>query len=254
MCAARFRPRHRAGVSSFMWRKNSTAGEDFRVYAPDLLGLRLLDKPRPRPTRQTIRELLADFIRRSQAPGTNRRPPLSAAYDVRLADEHPELVDSLILIAQTERTICLAPRHDGRSLLRALHRPSRHILLQRHGFRAQHTRLRAQALYFDRPRHRPDVANYYATSHQPAPQHAIAAFLRLSHTDTRAASSACNTRHHRWGKQIRPPPSNRLQNYYSDQPQRHPQSFDRCRMMPHEGTPKIQHPRPRRAPERSAAA
>src|SRR5262249_17854812 len=91
-----------AGASSFMWRKNfDPLAEDFRVYALDLLGLGFSQKPATAPYSADLYvELITDFVREVVGPPINFiASSLGAAYCVRVADEHPELVNSLILNA-----------------------------------------------------------------------------------------------------------------------------------------------------------
>jgi pimeloyl-ACP methyl ester carboxylesterase len=93
-----------AGASSFMWRKNFDAlARDFRVYALDLLGFGFSDKPISAPYSADLYvELIADFIREIAGhPAHLVAVSLGAAYSIRTADEHPDLVDSLVLIAPT---------------------------------------------------------------------------------------------------------------------------------------------------------
>src|SRR5258705_4762916 len=91
-----------AGASSFMWRKNfDELAKDFRVYALDLLGFGFSDKP---PTASYSAdlyvELITDFIREVCGyPANVIASSLGAAYAIRVADEHPELINSLILNA-----------------------------------------------------------------------------------------------------------------------------------------------------------
>src|SRR5215213_10918873 len=91
-----------AGTSSFMWRRNfDELARDFPVYALDLLGFGFSDKPANAPYSADLYvELIADFIREVVlAPSSIVASSLGAAYSVRVADEQPELVDSLVLLA-----------------------------------------------------------------------------------------------------------------------------------------------------------
>src|SRR4030095_13170967 len=90
-----------AGSSSFMWRKNfDVLGQNFRVYALDLLGFGFSDKPAGAPYSANVYvELISDFIRDIGGRANIVASSLGAAYAVRVADEHPELINAMILNA-----------------------------------------------------------------------------------------------------------------------------------------------------------
>ncbi|HEY0404404.1 MAG TPA: alpha/beta fold hydrolase, partial [Pyrinomonadaceae bacterium] len=93
-----------AGVSSFMWRRNfEPLARDYQVYALDLLGFGLSDKP-PYAYYSTelYVELIADFIRQVIGrPAHLVASSLGAAYCARVADQHPDLTGDLLLISPT---------------------------------------------------------------------------------------------------------------------------------------------------------
>jgi len=91
-----------AGSSSFMWRKNfDILARDFSVYAFDLLGFGFSEKPGSAPYSADLYvELITDFIREVCGYPVNViASSLGAAYAVRVADEHPELISSVVLNA-----------------------------------------------------------------------------------------------------------------------------------------------------------
>src|SRR6266850_7823737 len=93
-----------AGASSFMWRKNfDELARDFRVYAFDLLGFGFSEKPASAAYSADLYvELITDFIREvSGDPSNVIASSLGAAYAIRIADEHPELINSMILNGPT---------------------------------------------------------------------------------------------------------------------------------------------------------
>ena len=110
-----------AGASSFMWRKNfDVLARDFRVYALDLLGFGFSEKPATAPYSADLYvELITDFIREvSGFPANVVATSLGAAYAIRVADEHPELIRSMVLnFAHRRRQIECAARDDGRRIL-----------------------------------------------------------------------------------------------------------------------------------------
>src|SRR5215213_3974889 len=91
-----------AGVSSFMWRKNfDDLAQDFPTFAFDLLGFGLSDKPPAAPYSADLYvDLISDFIREVAGGRANVvASSLGASYAVRVADEHPELINALVLNA-----------------------------------------------------------------------------------------------------------------------------------------------------------
>ena len=88
-----------AGARSFMWRRNFLPlSRDFRTYAVDLLGFGYSDKPADAPYSSDLYvELLSDFLREvAGRPAAVVAHGLSSAFAVRVADEHAELVRSLV--------------------------------------------------------------------------------------------------------------------------------------------------------------
>src|SRR6185295_116307 len=91
-----------AGASSFMWRKNfDDLSKNFRVYALDLLGFGFSDKPATASYSADLYVgLITDFIREVTGyPANVIASSLGAAYAIRVADEHPELIKGMILNA-----------------------------------------------------------------------------------------------------------------------------------------------------------
>ena len=234
-----------AGASSFMWRKNFDAlARDFRVYALDLLGFGFSDKPMNAPySADLYTELIADFIREvTRPPAHVIAISLGAAYAIRAADEHPELIDSLVLIAPTGAdNLRSRPGMTGAAFYGLLQSPV--LGTSFYNVMASERSIRDYAhkqLYFDKRRATDRmVANYYATSHQPGAQHAIAAFLSgYLNTDTRSAFARL-TQPVRlvWGKQDTTTPIDHAAELLRLNPQAQLTTFDRCRMMPQEEHP-----------------
>ena len=92
-----------AAASSWEMRRNvGPLGADFSVYAPDLLGFGLSDRPSLRYTARTYVDLLADFLREVVGgPAHVVASSLSGAHAVQVAREQPDLVRSLVLICPT---------------------------------------------------------------------------------------------------------------------------------------------------------
>ncbi|HWE63218.1 MAG TPA: alpha/beta fold hydrolase [Chloroflexota bacterium] len=92
-----------AAASSYEMRRNfSELAAHFRVYAPDLLGFGLSDRPRLRYTAGTYEELLASFLREVvRAPAHVVASSSSSAAAIAVAHASPDLVKSLVLICPT---------------------------------------------------------------------------------------------------------------------------------------------------------
>ncbi|PWT82964.1 MAG: alpha/beta hydrolase [Acidobacteria bacterium] len=234
-----------AGASSFMWRKNFDAlAKDFRVYALDLLGFGISDKP---PTTSYSAdlyvELITDFVREVVGPPVNIiASSLGAAYCVRVADEHPELVNALILNSPAGYdTLNARPGMAGAAFYGLLQSPV--LGTSFYNVMASERSIRDYAknqLFYDHRRVTDRlVTHLYATSHQPGAQHAIAAFLSgYLNTEIRMAFArldqpvtlVC-------GKQDLSAPIGRAQALAKLNPDARLEVFDYCRMMPEQEHP-----------------
>jgi pimeloyl-ACP methyl ester carboxylesterase len=234
-----------AGASSFMWRKNfDDLSENFSVYAVDLLGFGFSDKPATAPYAADLYvEQITDFIREVIGPPVNIiASSLSAAYSIRVADEHPELVHSLILNSPVgSDTLSARPGMTGAAFYGLLQSPV--LGTSFYNVMASERSIREHArnnLFYDHRRvTNRFVANLYATSHQEGAQYAIAAFLSgYLNTETRAAFSrlkqpvtlVC-------GKQDPDTPLSKAVEMASQNPKARLEIFDYCRMLPEQEHP-----------------
>lgn len=89
------------GSSSYEWSKVYPAfASNYRVIAPDLIGWGQSDHPARQYTGDDYISTLSEFLSKvSTTPVTVIASSLSAAFMVRVAITHPELIESLILIA-----------------------------------------------------------------------------------------------------------------------------------------------------------
>ncbi|HEV2885089.1 MAG TPA: alpha/beta fold hydrolase, partial [Pyrinomonadaceae bacterium] len=198
-----------AGSSSFMWRKNfDVLARDFQVYAVDLLGFGLSDKPSTAAYSADLYvDLIADFIREIAGhPANIVASSLGAAYAIRVADEHPQLIKSMVLNAPTGvDRLNTRPGMAGAAFYGLLQSPV--LGTSFYNVMASERSIRDYSrkhLFYDHRRvTNRVVANIYATSHQQGAQHAIAAFLSgYLNTDTRTAFSRLTQRVMLiWGKQ-----------------------------------------------------
>lgn len=234
-----------AGVSSFMWRKNfDELAEDFCVYALDLLGFGLSDKPAAAPYSADLYvELISDFVREVVGPPVNIiASSLGAAYSVRLADEHPELVNSLILNASAGYdTLNSRPGMAGAAFYGLLQSPV--LGTSFYNVMASERSIREYArkhLFYDYGRVTSRlVANLYASSHQQGAQHAISAYLAgYLNIDTRAAFARLNQPAILvCGKQDLTTPLGSALSLAKMNPRTRVEVFDYCRMLPEQEHP-----------------
>jgi pimeloyl-ACP methyl ester carboxylesterase len=234
-----------AGSSSFMWRKNFDAlARDFRVYAFDLLGFGLSDKPgNASYSADLYVELISDFIREVCGYPVNVvASSLGAAYAIRVADEHPELIKGMVLNAPTGADkLNTRPGMAGAAFYGLLQSPVLgtsfyNVMASERGIRDN----ARKHLFYDHYRVTDRlVANLYATSHQPGAQHAIAAFLSgYLNTDTRPAFSRLQKPTILvWGKQDMTTPIENAMALLQSNPTAQLQAFDYCRMLPEQEHP-----------------
>lgn len=234
-----------AGASSLAWRRNFDAlARDFRVYAPDLLGFGFSDKPASAPySAELYADLVAEFLREAVgAPAHVAAAGLSAAFAVRAADEWPELVRSLVLVAPALSDSAGA-RADlpGAAFYGLLHSPvlgdSFFNAMTSERSIADHA---SKQLYFDR-RLATDklVAELYALSHQPGAQYALAAFFSgYLRADARAAFARLALPVTLvWGRQDVSNPVDNAVALLAVNDRARLKTFDRCRAMPQEEHP-----------------
>lgn len=233
-----------AGASSFMWRKNfDDLANDFPVYALDLLGFGLSDKPATAPYSADLYvDLISDFIREVAGyPSNVVASSLGAAYAIRVADEHPELVNALILNGPSGSDTNRRPGMAGAAFYGLLQSPV--LGTSFYNVMASERSIRDYArdnLFYDHRRVTDRVVtNLYATSHQPGAQHAIAAFLSgYLNTDTRAPFSRLTQPTVLvWGKQDLETPVQHGALLLEVNPSARLEVFDYCRMMPEQEHP-----------------
>ncbi len=234
-----------AGASSFMWRKNfDDLAKDFRVYAFDLLGFGFSDRPPAAPYSADLYvELVSDFIREvAGGPANVVASSLGASYAVRVADEHQELINSMILNAPAGYdTLNSRPGMAGAAFYGLLQSPV--LGTSFYNVMASERSIRDYArrtLFYDYRRVTNRlVAHLYATSHQAGAQHAIAAFLSgyLNCDMTAAFSRLAQRVVLVWGKQDTTTPVAKGIALLDLNPRARLDVFDFCRMMPEQEHP-----------------
>ncbi|MCA1635699.1 MAG: alpha/beta fold hydrolase [Acidobacteria bacterium] len=232
-----------AGARSFMWRRNfePLAAADFRAYAVDLLGFGYSDKPSNAPYSADLYvELLADFLREVVGrPAHVVAHSLSAAFAVRVADEHPELIASLVLVSPTGAdNLNARPGMSGAAFYGLLHSPvlgeSFYNAVTSERSIRDYARTR---LFYEKRFVTPRlVAHHYAVSHLPGAQHAVTAFLSgYLNTDIREPFARLRQPATLvWGKQDAANPIEQAGLLLRLNPRARLEIFDRCRLMPQE--------------------
>jgi pimeloyl-ACP methyl ester carboxylesterase len=237
-----------AGVSSFMWRKNfDVLSQKFRVYALDLLGFGFYDKPGSAPYSADLYvELISDFIREvTGGPVNVVASSLGAAYVVRVAEEHSELIDAMILNAPAgyDDALSARPGMAGAAFYGLLQSPV--LGTSFYNVMASERSIRDYArrtLFYDYRRVTSRfVSHLYATSHQAGAQHAIAAFLSgYLNMDMRGAFSRLTQRVVLvWGKQDQTSPLGKANALLDLNPRAELEVFDFCRMLPEQEHPEL---------------
>ena len=238
---------HSVGVghSGFTWRKNfDELSKIYCVYAPDLLGFGLSDKPSNVSYSSDLYvELISDFLREVvRTPAHIVAISLGAAYSIRVADTYPELVRSLVLVSPTGAGILSnRPGMTGAAFYGLLQSPV--LGTSFYNTLASERSIRdfaRQQYFYDRHRVTNRFVNYhYAISHQQGAQHAIAAFLSgFLNTDARESFSRLKQPVTLvWGKQDQTNPIEKAAELLQINPRVRLEIFDRCKMSPPEENP-----------------
>ncbi len=142
----------------------------YRVYAPDLLGFGLSDRPGGEYSAALYNELCQDFVREVvKAPATLVASGLSCNYAVSVASSTPERCAALVLLSpvmlQGERQPSRLRKYAEKPLVKALLYP----MLS--------TRLAFLLMHGGRQASQADFAQFYANTHQLGAEHAVMALL-----------------------------------------------------------------------------
>jgi pimeloyl-ACP methyl ester carboxylesterase len=234
-----------AGSSSFTWRKNfDDLSRDFQVYAIDLLGFGLSEKPATAPySAQLYSELISDFILDVIGrPVVAIASSLGAAYVVDAAAMRPDLVESMVLVSPTGAgNLSDRPGVTGAAFYGLLQSPV--LGTSFYNVVASERSIRDYAmrqLFYDKRRvTNRFVAHHYATSHLPGAQHAIAAFLSgFLNTDIRSRFASLSSPIILvWGRHDLSNPIDNAWQLLGTNPLSSLELFDVSRMLPHEEEP-----------------
>ncbi len=231
-----------AGASSYEFRENVLElAEDFRVYALDLLGCGLSERPRRRYEPEDVASQVEDFAREEIGVQTHLiSSSLSAALVVPAAVRSPRLFKKLVLICPTGLGDNL-DRPSGRlgdavyNLFRApiLGDALYNAIVSRWGIRYY----LGNMAYHD-PKAITDelVENYYRTSHQPGAKYFPAAFasgkLNLGLQDL--WSRVPHKSFIAWGQEARTTPVSQAQQFVRKNPRAELKVFRDAALLPHD--------------------
>lgn len=236
-----------AGASSYEWRRIfDRLAQRYRVYAFDLLGFGLSDRPPVVYSPILYEELIEDFVR--QVVGGADHPvrivasSLSAAFSIRAAAERPGLFERLILIEPTGiEDLANANDTPFRQLSRRLLRSP---LVGQAIYNAIASRasiryyLKAQ-VYGDPSQVSDDIVDYYYTAaHQPGARFAPASFISGS-LNTPVSSMYPLLKQPillLWGKDARMNPLQHARAFRQTNPRAEVRVFD-CGALPQEELP-----------------
>ena len=230
-----------AGASSFEFRKNfDELSQSFRVYALDLLGCGLSERPRRRYEPGDVTSQVEDFVRGEiGAPAHLVASSLSAALSMPAAVRSPKLFKKLVLICPTgyatlgERSGLLGDAIYGFFRTPVLGDSLYHAIVSRRGIR----------FYLERMSyHDPNfvtnelVDSYYRMGHQPGAKYLPAAFAsgklnqgvadywpRVPHK-----TLVC------WGREATTSPVEELETFVRRNPRSEPRIFKDAALLPHD--------------------
>lgn len=233
-----------AGASSFEFRRVfPLLAKQFRVFAPDLPGCGLSDRPARDYHPHLYVEFIRDFVQ--QVAGGADQPvhlvasSLSSAFAIRAVAKRPDLFDRLILIEPTGiDQLALPPKAGQRFLGKLLRSPLigmalYNALVSRAGLR----HFLAQQVYRDKSEVTDDLIDaYYAIAHQPNARYAAASFiggmLNLNIADDFETLSRptllC------WGRNAEQSPIECAEAFLESNDQAELAIFDRSNALPHD--------------------
>ena len=152
----------------------------FHVYAPDLLGYGLSDRPKREYTPQLYIELITDILREVvQSPSVVLASSLSSAYAIEVAANNPEWVPSLVLTCPTGLRTLTNQSSAGKIVERLLGVPVLgQALFNGIASRPSIRYFLEKQTYQDPTLVTPElVDSYYRTAHTPGARYAPSAFV-----------------------------------------------------------------------------
>lgn len=232
------------GHSSAEWRRVAEAlGRGFEVFAPDLLGWGLSDKPVVRYDAELYVVLLRDFMRDIVGrPALVVGAGLAGAYAAQLAADHPELVRLLGLVTPEGLGV-----HDQRPGLfdRFLHRLLRTPILGTAALNLATSRagvasiLRDEVYASSRLVDRDLIELHYMNAHRPRAHRALAAYWSgHSNLDARRAlEDVAQPTWLAWGRRARVPAIEAADLWLRRLPDVDLEVFEHAGVLPHAESP-----------------
>ncbi|MEN6522001.1 MAG: alpha/beta fold hydrolase [Armatimonadota bacterium] len=229
-----------AGASSFEWRKNFLPlSKDFTVYALDMLGFGMSDRPNIPYRSEVYTQLILDFIMDVIGRPTDiAASSHGAAYSVLAANSHRLMIKRLLLSCPTGIGVADRKVPFSLALSTGLNIPvfGKSVYLGLTSINGIEYYLKTQ-IYADPDNATPEViGHYYKSSHQPGAERPIRAFI----------SGALNTNIHDrfsaltqpvalvWGKQAKITPVDVAERFTKANPQASLHVFDQAAQLPHE--------------------
>ena len=231
-----------AGASSYEFRRNVLElAEDFRVYALDLLGCGLSERPRRRYGPEDVASQVEDFAREEIGAQTHLiSSSLSAALIVPAAVQSPRLFKKLVLICPTGLGGSLDQPSGrlGRAIYNLFRAPVLgdsiyHATVSRRGIRYY-----LGSMAYHDPKFITDelVEGYYRTSHQPGAKYFPAAFVsgKLNLGLEGLWSRVPHKTFIAWGQEARTTPISRAQQFTRKNPRAELKIFRDAALLPHD--------------------
>jgi pimeloyl-ACP methyl ester carboxylesterase len=230
-----------AGASSFEFRKNfEELSGSFRVYALDLLGCGMSERPGRRYEPEDVTSQVEDFVRDEIGGKANLvASSLSAALVVPAAVRSPRLFDKLVLICPTgygtldRRSGWLGDVILGLFLTPVLGNTLYHAIVSRGGLRYY---LGNMAYYHSDLVTQELIEDYYSISHRPGARYLPAAFvsgklnLGVAGLWPRVPQRTLVC----WGLEAKTAPVSEAQRFVQNNPRSEPRIFKDSGLLPHD--------------------
>lgn len=230
-----------AGASSLEFRKNFAAlSESFRVYALDLLGCGLSERPRRRYGPEDVRSQVEDFAREEIGEAAHLvASSLSGALSVPALVESPRLFKRAVLICPTGYGSLERPSGYpgdaiyGLFLAPVLGETLYHALASRRGIRYY---LERMAYHDPRLVTEELVESYYRVAHQKGAKYLPAAFVS-GKLNFGVAEYWPRVPHRTlicWGQEARTTPVSEFEEFVRRNPRSEPRVFRDAALLPHD--------------------
>ena len=230
-----------AGASSFEFRKNfRELSRSFRVYALDLLGCGMSDRPNRRYGTEDVTSQIEDFVREEIGGQAHLvASSLSAALVVPAAVRSPRLFRKLVLICPTGYGTLDRPSGRLGDVVYGLFRTPvlgntlYHTIVSRWGIRYY-----LQGMTYHDPGFVSGelIEDYYRIAHQPGAKYFVSAFV--SGKLNLGVADLWSRVPHRtlvlWGLEAKTAPAGQAQRFVANNPRSEPRLFKNAGLLPHD--------------------